>query len=307
MSQDHRLQPQRFELKYLIATELARPVRDFVSSYLELDDYSLGHPDNSYEIHSVYLDSNDLCTHHATVNGDRNRFKLRLRYYDDKLDSPVFFEIKRRVDNCILKQRCPIRREAVPSLLAGQLPAREDVLSHEPRHLAAAQRFVELRHQLNATPKFHNQYLREAWVSSANNSVRVTLDRAIQVEPYFKDLPAAQTTKPTRIYPGLVVLELKFATRFPNWFQELVDRFNLMRAAAMKYSGGVELIGEWHFQNNGHTASAPAEAIPERRVSQRVQRPVTANILTFPFPVRESVAAPVPALQSCRVRQFQRL
>src|ERR1044071_2184641 len=117
MSQDHRLQPQRFELKYLIPLGLAKPIRDFISCYLELDDYSVGRRNNSYDIHSVYLDSNDLRTHRATVNGDRNRFKLRLRYYDDQSDSPVFLEIKRRVDNCILKQRSPIRRTSVPSLL----------------------------------------------------------------------------------------------------------------------------------------------------------------------------------------------
>src|SRR3989442_9345386 len=99
MAQDHRIQQQRFELKYLIEDELSQPMRDFLGCHLELDDYSVGRPNNSYEVHSIYLDSADLHTHHCTVNGDKNRFKLRVRYYDDRPDSPVFCEIKQRVDH----------------------------------------------------------------------------------------------------------------------------------------------------------------------------------------------------------------
>ena len=115
--QDHRLQPQRFELKYLVREEITGAMRDFVSCHLELDDYSAGQRNNSYTIHSVYLDSDGLHTHWATRNGDKNRFKLRLRYYNDNPKSPVFFEIKQRVDSSILKLRCPVRRE--PQALPG--------------------------------------------------------------------------------------------------------------------------------------------------------------------------------------------
>src|SRR6185369_4340800 len=100
-----RMQQQRFELKYLITEKVALAVRDFVSSYLEIDEYGASRPNLSYPVHSLYLDSAGLRTYHTTVNGTKNRFKLRLRYYDDRLETPVFFEIKRRMNNCILKQR----------------------------------------------------------------------------------------------------------------------------------------------------------------------------------------------------------
>ncbi len=130
-------QHQRFELKYLIQEEIAPSIRDFVSCYLELDDFAVGRPNFSYPVHSVYLDSDDLKTHYATVNGTKNRFKLRLRYYDDKPATPVFFEVKARVDNCILKQRCGVKREAVRSLVCGQLPSPDQLFSKDPRHLVA--------------------------------------------------------------------------------------------------------------------------------------------------------------------------
>jgi hypothetical protein len=258
MAQDHRIQQQRFELKYLISEKLSQPIRDFVSSYLELDDFAVGRPNNSYEIHSVYFDSDGLLTHRASVNGDKNRFKLRLRYYDDHPDSPVFCEVKQRVDHCILKRRCAVRRATVPLVMAGQMPERDQLIAREPRHLVAMQGFNELLLRLNASPRLHNHYQREAWVSPHDNSVRVTLDRNIRVEPYFGDQAVVSMTQPTRIYREFVVLEIKFTGRFPKWFNTMVNRFNLMRAAAMKYSGGVELMGEHKFVRRNPAADGGA-------------------------------------------------
>lgn len=247
MPQDHHLQSQRFELKYLIPPEVARPMREFVACYLEPDDYSVGRPNLSYSIHNLYLDSDHLHTHHATVNGDKNRFKLRLRYYDDRPGSPVFFEIKQRENDCILKQRCAVRREAAPGLLSGQLPEPGQLISREPRHLAALQRFVTLQQSLLASPRLHNHYLREAWVSPHDNSVRVTFDRKIRVETCFRARLTTDMATPVQIYPDKIVLELKFTGRYPNWFRDLVERFGLMRGTASKYCGGVGFLGEHRF------------------------------------------------------------
>ena len=41
-----------------------------------------------------------------------------------------------------------------------------------------------------------------------------------------------------------VILELKFTDRFPNWFRELVEVFNLTQCGAAKYVDGVTLMGE---------------------------------------------------------------
>jgi VTC domain len=249
MAQNHRLQQQRFELKYLVDESVTPWVRDFVSSYLELDDYGVGRPNLSYPIHSVYLDSADLKTYQSSVNGAKNRFKLRMRYYDDEPDTPVFFEIKARVDNSILKQRCGVRRDSVPLILAGHLPEQEHLFSTESRHLTTMYRFSELQQQLNARPKVHNTYLREAWVSREDNSVRVTMDRDMQSEPYFLSRATTQLTRPTRLFGNSVILELKFTTRFPNWFQQLVRRFNLMQFSAAKYVEGIVQTGESRFHD----------------------------------------------------------
>src|SRR5262245_49879771 len=117
MSQPHHLQQRRFELKYLVREAITSEMREFVSGYLELDEFGANRPNLSYPVHSLYFDSDDLRTCQASVNGTKNRFKLRMRYYDDRPESPVFCEIKSRVDNCILKRRCGIYRRAVPAVV----------------------------------------------------------------------------------------------------------------------------------------------------------------------------------------------
>jgi hypothetical protein len=134
-----RLQLRRIELKYQVSEAIALGVRDFVSSYLEIDDFGATKPNLSYSIHSLYLDSPSLATYWHTINGNKNRFKLRLRYYENNPGDPVYFEIKRRANNAILKQRSGIRREAVDRVLRGHLPEPSELSSSDPRHLAAIQ------------------------------------------------------------------------------------------------------------------------------------------------------------------------
>jgi len=249
-----KLQQQRFELKYLVPEELTPNMRDFISGYLELDDYGIGRPNLAYPVYSVYYDSDDLKTYHDTLNGTKNRFKLRLRYYDDRPGTPVFFEVKGRVDNCILKQRCAVKREAVSILAAGQLPDPDQLLSREPRHLTALQRFNYLLHSINARPKAHNSYSREAWVSPDDNSVRVTFDRNVQIEPFFRTEAPTGMTRAIRLFPEHTILEIKFTNRFPNWIREMVRLFSLTWAASAKYAGGVFALGEHHFHNEARSS-----------------------------------------------------
>lgn len=263
MAQEHRLQRQRFELKYLIPKEVIPEIRGFVSSYLELDDFCRAWPDNAYPIYSLYLDSPDLKTYTASVNGVKNRFKLRVRYYDalpsdgsgaptpagaTESDGPVFLEIKGRVDNCILKQRCPVKRTAVPLILSGHFPDLDHLPSREARHLGALQQFSYLVQQIDARPRAYNRYRREAWVSPMDNSVRVTMDREVQIRPCFDSKLPTTGHLGRDVFDGRVVLELKFTARFPTWLRALVEHFGLMQTSASKYADGIVMTGERLFQ-----------------------------------------------------------
>jgi hypothetical protein len=239
-----KLQTSRFELKYLVNADLALEIREFVKMYLELDENGVGKPNYSYPVHSVYLDSEHLTTYWATINGDKNRFKLRLRFYNNNPDTPVFFEIKRRMNNCIMKQRGAVHRHAVPLLLAGQLPEPTHLCSKDPKHFMALQNFCRLVEHIGARPKAHIGYYREAYVPHDDNSARVTFDREVRTEPELVLRLQTEFLHPTPVWENDVVVELKFTNRFPAWFGEMVRHFGLRQCGAAKYVDGVARMGE---------------------------------------------------------------
>ena len=238
------MQRQRFERKYFINERQAMEVREFVKCYLVPDEFSRTQPDYSYPVHSIYLDSPSLATYWATVHCEKKRFKLRVRYYNDDLAAPIFFEIKRRENECVIKQRGMVRRDAGGLLLAGQMPGPEHLMSGKPQHLAAVQRFIFLMQRLHAQPVVHVGYLREAWMSPQTNSVRVTIDRKVRGELRREPIFITRMADPIYTFGSQVVLELKFTDRYPDWFSELVRHFNLTQSGAPKYCGSVMEAGE---------------------------------------------------------------
>ena len=245
-----RAQTQRFELKYLIKEETAQAIRRFISCYLKPDDFAATLPNYSYPVHSLYLDSPDLTTYQAVQCGEKNRYKLRIRYYSDN-DQTVYFEIKRRTNEVISKMRAKVRRDAVQGLLSGQPPQLRHLAKPDGKQLMALQEFCRLMHSLRATPKSHVAYMREAWMSPVNNAVRITFDRAVQCEPEFGASLTTALGDAVSPFDDRVVLELKFVDRMPTWFSEMVRLFGLVRGGAPKYAQGISLIGEHRVSNRG--------------------------------------------------------
>ncbi len=239
-----KLQLQRLELKYLVKEDVALEMRDFVSVHLGLDENCVGKPDFSYMNHSIYLDSPRLGCYWDVINGIKNRYKLRLRFYSDNPTAPVFFEIKRRMNNAILKQRGAVYRDAVAGLLGGQLPETHHLVTFNPKYLTALQRFHELMVDNQASPKTHVAYLREAWVSESDNSVRVTFDRNVRTAPHTDFFFSTEMGPSVQPWGDLVILELKFTGRFPEWFGELARIYEVIQCGVAKYAEGVALLDE---------------------------------------------------------------
>lgn len=280
------MQTSRFEQKYIITDEVALQVREFVRSYLELDENGVGKPNFSYPVHSLYLDNDALKTYWDTINGNKNRYKLRLRFYNNQPDSPVFFEIKRRMNNCIMKQRGGVRRAAVDEVLAGRLPAHSDFVSKDPKHVIALENFRRLATEIGAVPKVHIGYYREAYVPLDDNSARLTMDRQVRSEPELTARLSTEMVNPTLVWGNDVVLELKFTNRFPEWFRELVRIFNLHQCGAAKYVDGVALQGEYRLRPSSVNAGArglsgPAEGLDKADPTRHTLAPQTGVVTTL--------------------------
>ena len=163
-------------------------------------------------------------------------------------------------------------------MLAGHYPLPTHLLSKDPKQFVALQRFCALMGDLNAGPKAHNCYLREAWISPTDNSVRVTMDRKVMISPEFTTRFTAQMDAPVCVFGPLVVLELKFTGRFPDWFKELVRIFNLRQCSASKYADGIALKGEHHFYPPD--GMPPAHADPSGAASREERLARLDNLLS---------------------------
>lgn len=234
-----KLQRQRFELKYRISEAKAQQIRFFVQNYLPCDSYGITQPDLSYSVNSLYLDSDELKTFQDTINGDRNRFKLRIRYYDYE-NSPVYFEIKRRHNKVIRKKRAKVHRGAVKELLDGQLPIMEYLTEKSAEQRETLEEFSYLQNLLEAKPTMHVSYKREAYEPEESNSVRVTFDRDVKSSEVKGGKLSSMEPGKFRVFRDDVILELKFTDRFPNWLQELTQLFHLRQESAAKYVDSIE-------------------------------------------------------------------
>lgn len=245
-----RLQKQRFEYKYHIDEAQADGIRNFLRHYMTLDEYGAMQPDCSYPVHTLYLDSPDLRLYQATLNGDRNRYKLRVRYYENHESAAVYAEIKRRYNSVITKKRAAISPESARYMSSGQLPRPDQVINPEPDSMVALEEFNRLLSHLNAGPVAHIAYLREAWIGEDEHTrTRVTMDRQVRSEPCREMRFEFDMQRPTFVFPDSVVLELKFTNRFPHWFKDLVQAYELRHESAAKYVDGVALRGEHYYIN----------------------------------------------------------
>jgi hypothetical protein len=233
MSLPFRHQASRYELKYIIDERCARGVRDFVRSHLRRDPHAIPEMRCSYPIYSLYLDGPGLTLYTATQQAQKNRYKLRIRYYDHEPTSPVFFEIKRRVGDVIIKDRTCVQRESMHRLLAHHAPRREDLVNPEDAgDFATLQRFCELANAIHAEPRIIVYFEREAWISQADDELRVTFDREAAAAHWDRSLRPSHWEDPR--VKG-IILELKFNNRFPLWMRELVQNWDLYRTHMGKY------------------------------------------------------------------------
>ena len=242
------LQVSRHELKYLVSESQASAVRSEIQAYLR-PDKNTGSDEHGYRVQSLYLDSRDSQCYNETLCGNKNRFKLRIRFYDDSPTSPVFLEIKRRVTLIIKKQRAAVSRAAALDLLKGHSASPAMLLKDGAAQRDGLASFCRLRDQLAAVGKVFVDYQREAWEGACDNQYRVTFDRNVRGSIYVPG--SGLTVPPQSALSGIqgVVLEMKYTNRPAPWMNEIARRHNLQPVSVPKYVECVDVtLGAQHNQ-----------------------------------------------------------
>lgn len=222
----------RFEMKYRISESKAAAVEKFVQLHLNPDRYCKLQPTGSYPIVSLYLDSPDLRLCRESLTGQKNRFKLRIRSYTDDPGYPKFFEIKRRLNTIIVKDRQRVMHRDVERLLCGgALPEQYYSTEQEP-----LKQFLLYQSSINARPFILVRYVRRAYEDDSGNRVRITFDRGLSYKMCAR--PVVTLAGPGwQRYPITdVILEIKFTSRFPAWLARMVKCLDLQMQSFSKYT-----------------------------------------------------------------------
>lgn len=232
----------RSEHKYLISEMTATALRGFVSAYLAADQFMPSGQPEGYEVHSLYLDSPAYDLYRETNDGVKNRFKLRIRFYDENPNSPVFLEIKSRTTESIHKLRAIVDKPAAEGLLKGNRLSPADLLNPSEKSTLALEEFNRRVARLSAHGSAFVSYRREAYVALDSDGLRITFDRHIKGVPYDSLYGLQMPKAAAPVFPEQVVLEIKYAGQIPTWARELVRDFGLQRISFPKYVHAVDAL-----------------------------------------------------------------
>lgn len=244
------LQTSRYEMKYMISESQAIAIRRLVKTRLVPDEHSHGNS-IGYRVRSLYLDSRSLRCYNETQCGNKNRFKLRIRFYDEFDDSPVFLEVKRRITDMVCKHRATVLRSSAEQLLRGASPTPTMLLKNSARERDDLREFCRLRDRLGAVGKVFVDYYRQAYESRGGNQYRVTFDRNVCGSDYHVGSGLTMPDRSVMTKIDGVVLEMKYIDRPASWMIDLARRFGLKAQSVPKYIECVDAVNPMSYPTPG--------------------------------------------------------
>lgn len=179
---------------------------------------------NPRNISSVYFDDAIYSCAQANLNGDRYRFKTRVRWYDDIL--PANLEIKFKDGYSSYKLVEPIKTQELP-LLNNKLNL--NILNY-------VENFLLKSFNLNFTFKNTKiDFLRKYYVNK--DGIRVTIDTSLQCA-FFENLSAEPIT-----FLPFELIEFKYPSNFDTYFRKIfLKNFSMVPLRFTKCSKYTESI-----------------------------------------------------------------
>jgi hypothetical protein len=208
-----------WEIKFLVNPALAEQIRGWARSRLMSDPNGRGAHRDSYQISSLYFDTEQLDVFHR--RGSFGRGKYRIRRYGES--DWVFLERKLRTRQQLTKRRVMVELGDLEQL--GETAPQDDWAGYW------FYRRLRLR-QLG--PVCQVTYHRTARIALTQyGPIRLTLDSHLRARP--ADSPWFSAAGGMAFCGDQVILELKFRQAMPVLFKCLVEEFVLNPKRISKY------------------------------------------------------------------------
>ena len=229
----------RLEYKYIVPISQIDVMRQQLLTYCELDPYSKKNDGNQYTVKSIYLDSKNLKDYYDKLEGVNRRKKVRIRGYNEVTEnSKVFLELKKKIGSHVYKNRATI----IYSELQNFLETRNIELITTKNLREDAEKFLYHYSRGSLSPMTLVTYEREAFFSKFDKTLRLTFDKNIR----FKKADNLDALFSDDCYEVInnefFVLEIKFATGFPDWLQKIIFSHKLTRKSFSKYAESIDEV-----------------------------------------------------------------
>ena len=167
-----KLHFRRFEFKYLLTPDQYHHLKSLMVHRLQPDPFA--NKQGFYISETRYLDTPQLTSYQQNKAGLKRRTKYRIRtYLNSTQNSPhVFWEIKRKYDMTVLKDRSPLTlKQSEKFLSTTQLISSTNQV---------IKKFIFAKNRYFLKPKVLIRYRREPFIS-LTPEFRITFDSQIQV------------------------------------------------------------------------------------------------------------------------------
>lgn len=210
---------QRYELKYLITTDLRHALREVIDTHTVPDEYGKS------RIANLYYDTPDHRLIRRSLEKPAYKEKLRLRSYGTPgEDSTVYLELKKKAASVVGKRRTALKLREVSDFL--RAPAGDSQIRRELSYFLG--RFDGL------APAAVLCYDREAYFDRTDPDVRITFDTDIRYR--FTDLSLQSGTYGTALLsPDMVLMEIKVGRSMPLWLTRELSRLQIRQTSFSKY------------------------------------------------------------------------
>jgi len=236
---EQKLRFERFEFKYILGIETYKSIRRRLRHFLIPDPAVAGLSHGFYEVISLYYDSPRFYYYWEKIDGASKRKKIRLRTYRREgkvFSSDIFFEIKRKRDAVIIKDRFSLGTEGYKQFLSGS--SAENLIAEDSHSRRVREEYLFEKSARCIAPKILVVYSREPYIGKYNKNLRITFDYGVKAKK-SNDLFSLDKGL-VNVSNADIIMELKFKWALPFYIEKLLKEYNLSRVPFSKYCNSVE-------------------------------------------------------------------
>ncbi len=231
----------RFEMKYILNKNLSLSLQNEIKNFMTYDGYvNKDKFEKKYYVRSIYFDNEMYSNFNEKVDGVKIRHKFRIRTYSDKLTktSKLYLEEKGRHNQRTYKVRTKITKNDLDLFFDSKKLFQ---LKKNYKNTLLVEKFIFESIRKNVRSNVVIDYDRSPFVNNTGLYFRLTFDSNIR--SCISNSLFNTKNQWKKCIDGYDILEVKFDTTIPAWFQKIIQSYELNRLSISKYVLGLEATG----------------------------------------------------------------